>query len=138
VVHPSANHPFRSASAQTDGVGGTIAPKVVSALSGTWTGTTTSNAGSLGNGTVSLVFTAGGASLAANVTWTSARTNVQYGGTASGSLDALAISAQSQQACTYKASATLTDPTHLSGTYSAVGTGCRVDAGSFAVTKQGS
>ncbi len=124
---------------QASDAGAPISTKVVVAISGTWTGTTTSNDGPAGNGSVSLTFTPGsGGTLSADVKWTSARTKAEYSGTVSGTLDALAVNAQSSQACSYKASASLTDATHMSGTYSAVGTGCRVDAGTFAVVKQGS
>jgi hypothetical protein len=84
-----------------------------------------------------VAFTPSPSAVNASVTWTSARTSTSYAGNITGTMDNLMLVASSAQACSYSAKATLnTAGNELTGSYSAVGTGCRADAGTFVVTKQ--
>ncbi len=131
-------------------VGGLLAPDgsadlaaqrlAINTLVGTWNGTSTPTrfhqTGAPGKLTV--VFDAErGVETDATVTWISGLTGRTYRGVVKGTLASLAFTVSYEPSCGYKASASIpeSDPTHMTGAYSGVGTGCAEDAGTFDLRK---
>jgi hypothetical protein len=127
--------PSRPAAASTNG-SSTMSPQVISAISGTWNGTTTP-VGQGERGQISITFSSSApGTVAASITWTSGDGKHQYTGNASGTLANLAASGLGpQMMCGYKASGAITGTTYA-GTYETVGTGCGAANGTFSAMKQ--
>jgi hypothetical protein len=134
----SSPMPTAPSSADAPKVSGsvTLSPQVISAISGTWTGTTTAAAPGV-DGHISITFTSSvPGSVAAAIVWTSGDGSVHYSGTAAGTLDNLALtSASMAQTCGYKAVGAISGST-FAGTYSTLGSACRSGNGTFSATKQ--
>jgi len=113
-----------------------MSPQVISAISGTWKGTTTP-VGHGDSGQISITFTSSApGTVAASITWTSGDNKHQYTGSASGTLANLAASGLGpQMTCGYKASGAITGTTYA-GTYETVGTSCGTASGTFSAVKQ--
>ena len=134
----SSSMPTAPSSADAPKVSGsvTLSPQVISAISGTWTGTTTAAAPGV-DGHISITFTSSvPGSVAASIVWTSGDGSVHYSGTAAGTFDNLALtSASMTQTCGYKAVGAISGST-FAGTYSTLGSACQSGNGTFSATKQ--
>lgn len=115
----------------TTPIGGEIRP--LSYVTGTWTGSETASYGESGSLSVSFTQTpTPDAVVAANITWTSAKSSLTFNGTLTGTLSNMIISTSSGP-CGYSASGTLNEAgTQITGSYSGTGPDpCPSKAGTF-------
>ena len=134
AVVTAPSNPVAAAAAAAGSI--TLSPQVISAISGTWNGTT-APVGSGIAGRLSITFNSSApGSVAASITWTAEQSSTQYTGTAAGTLDNLVVSGLGPlAACGYKASGAITGSTYA-GTYERTGSGCGSDSGTFSTLKQ--